>query len=250
MLFRLMILLVISGFLGLKTPVAGAYIAQDERQAESGHNKPNGAKSNQAKSNQTGPNQTGSNQKQSPPIRYKDFENIDVAGVYEIKVVSGADFDVQLMGSKAALARAKVRVEDKTLYLGRMKKRGSRGKKTVYATISLPMLKQVQVSGVVEGRIKGVDTDNFEVNVSGVGDLTIEGRCGRLVATLSGVGDLNARGLKCQVVDVSVSGVGDAKVYATQSLNARVSGIGDLTCYGSPREVRKNRNFFSSIRVH
>lgn len=191
---------------------------------------------------------------------YRDFERINISGIYEVnvRVRNGSDYMIRLSGREAALARALVRVENNTLYLGHKKRdfntkkrrSGSRGKKMLTAIISLPRLHGINISGVVEGRISGIDVDKFNVEVSGVGDLRLAGKCNSLIAELSGVGDLNARALVCRSADVSVSGVGDAQVYASESLKARVSGIGDLTCYGSPKRVRKNRSFFSSIRVH
>jgi len=181
---------------------------------------------------------------------YRDFERIKVSGVYELNIRNGADYSIRLSGKELALDRASIRVENKTLYLGHQKKIGYRGKKSISANINLPSLHEIHVSGVVDGIVHDIDVDNFRVEVSGVGDLKLTGRCNALRADLSGVGDLNAKNLICRAVDVAVTGVGDATVYASDSLKAHVSGIGDLTCYGSPKNVRKNRNFFSSIRVH
>lgn len=180
----------------------------------------------------------------------KDFTRIAITGVYELTVLSGEDYFVGLSGKTTSLQQATVRVSGNTLYLGQEKKRGFRGRKTVRARITLPSLEAISISGVVEGSVAGVDADEFRINVSGVGDLKVDGKCTHLRAELSGVGDLNARSLECNSVDIAVSGVGDARVYASEELDAHVSGIGDLTCYGSPKRISKNKNFFSSISVH
>lgn len=177
------------------------------------------------------------------------FTRIEVSGVYEISVKRGPDHDVRLSGRENALARATVRIDNDTLYLGHKKGRGFRSKRSVEANITLPDLRTVEISGVVDGRVSGVDTDNFRISVSGVGDLNIDGKCNTLYATLSGVGDLDAADLKCHKATIRVSGVGDARVFADEALDAHVSGIGDLTCYGSPKKVKKNKSFFSSISV-
>ncbi len=185
----------------------------------------------------------------------KDFDRIEISGIYDIEVQNGLDYKIKLSGSQSALLRASVKVENNTLVLGHKRVRGRknkklRGRKSITAFISVPDLRAIHVSGVVDGDVRNINTQNFKVSVSGVGDLKLTGKCGRLDADLSGVGDLNAKALVCKAADVSVSGVGDATVYASQSLNARVSGIGDLDCFGSPKQVRKNRTFFSTIRVH
>ena len=179
-----------------------------------------------------------------------EFSRIEVSGVYELSVKRDARHDVVLKGRSDVLERAHVRINNDTLYLGHQKGRNFRSKKSIEAVITLPMLRALEVSGVVDGRISDVDADDLVIRVSGVGDLHIDGKCSHLHADLSGVGDLDAYDLKCGKVTITVSGVGDARVYADEVLDARVSGIGDLTCYGSPPKVRKNKSFFSSISVH
>ncbi len=180
----------------------------------------------------------------------RDFNQIEVSGVYEISVEIGPDFAIRLSGREERLQHARVRVSNETLYLGHHKGRTLRSKKGVDAVISLPALAGIEASGVVDGEIRGIDADLFRVEVSGVGDLMLTGKCAHLWARLSGVGDLDASDLKCAHVDVKVSGVGDVRVHASESLDANVSGIGDLTCFGSPSRVKKNKTFFSSISVH
>lgn len=195
-------------------------------------------------------NEASAGDKSEKTYDYSDFERIKISGVYEITVRNGEDYAIKLSGKEQALARATIKVENNTLYLGHKKQSSFRGKKSLSAVVSLPSLHKIDVSGVVDGIVHDIDSDDFHVEVSGVGDLKMNGRCDTLYAELSGVGDLNAKALVCRAADVRVSGVGDASVYASETLKAHVSGIGDLTCYGSPKQVRKNRNFFSSIRVH
>ena len=47
-----------------------------------------------------------------------------------------------------------------------------------------------------------------------------------------------------------VSGVGDASVYASDSVDASVSGVGDIDVYGEPADVKKDGGMFASITVH
>ena len=74
----------------------------------------------------------------------------------------------------------------------------------------------------------------------GAGDLTMEGEVEDLKINLSGAGKVDTRQLEAQNVDVSISGVGNADVYASDSLRARVSGVGNLDYYGDP-EKKKTR---------
>lgn len=182
----------------------------------------------------------------------RDFDRIDIGGVYEFDVTVGGDFSVEISGSPEEMAIVEARVEDGELYLGQ--DRPDHGKRRwrnqgLTATISLPSLIGIDASGVSEGNVTGIAADNFSARLSGVGDLDLEGTCGQLVARVSGVGDLNARKLECDGVNVRVSGIGDAKVYASDEADAAVSGIGAIKIYGSPETVDKSGTFLSSISV-
>jgi hypothetical protein len=189
----------------------------------------------------------------SQTLELRDFDRIEIAGVYELEVTVGADFSVNVSGPEDELARVEASVENGRLVLDqRERQRGEkrwRNHKGVTAKVTLPALAGVEASGVVDGDVTGVSAEAFEVVISGVGDMTLTGECGDLDANVSGVGDLNAEGLKCKNVDIDVSGVGSASVYASESVEASVSGMGDIDVSGSPKNVEKNGGMFSSINV-
>ena len=182
------------------------------------------------------------------------FDEIDVGGVYELDVKVGPAFSVVLSGNERDMARVEVSVKDGALKLGqRDRARGDRNRNHdhgVNAVITLPSLVGLDVSGVVEGKVENIDAENFEVNISGVGEVELFGECGSLDANVSGVGDLDAEELKCRRVDVRLSGVGDASVYASDEVDAKVSGMGDIDVYGSPKKVDKSKGMFSDITIH
>ena len=182
------------------------------------------------------------------------FNEIDISGVFEIDVTVGDDFSIELSGEEDEMARVTTSVKNGVLHLGREKgkkrwnmKRDEHG---IKATISMPSLSAFDVSGVVEGKIAGIDADAFDLELSGVGDISLAGECGALDADVSGVGDLDARDLECRDVEIDVSGVGSASVFASESVAAEVSGMGDIDVYGSPSEVRKESSMFADVTVH
>lgn len=182
---------------------------------------------------------------------YTGFDKITISGVYQIDVTVGSSFSIDLSGPENEMARAEVKLRGHSLDLGqRRRHRGEkRNRDGIRATISLPSLSGLDVSGVVDGDITGVDADHLEIDISGVGDIDVSGSCKSLDAHVSGVGELDASDLECRVVTVKVSGVGDAKVYASESVDATVSGMGDITVYGSPEKVRKHGGLFADITV-
>ncbi len=180
-------------------------------------------------------------------VEAADFDRIEVAGIFELDVTVGGDaYSVTLSGKEADLARTTAEVRDGELVLDTHERDESGKRKFVKhgitATISMPALNAVDIAGVVDGEIKGVNAEVFDADISGVGELKLSGTCGALDADVSGVGELDAEGLECRTVIVEVSGVGEAKVYATESVDAEIAGIGKIEISGSPTNVSKSQS--------
>lgn len=177
-------------------------------------------------------------------IEVADFDRIDIAGVIELDATVGGDYSLTLSGRADDLDRARAEVVDGELILDTAHDEGRVGRKIirhgVAATITLPTLAAVDATGVVDGEIKGVAAGAFDVDISGVGDLKLSGTCDALKADVSGVGDLEAKDFICRTVDVEVSGIGGASVFASESASAEIAGIGKIEIYGSPASVSKS----------
>lgn len=175
-----------------------------------------------------------------------DFDAISVADVFEIDVTVGGDYSVTLSGKEGDLARTTAKVENGKLVLDTAERDESGRRKLVKhgvtAKISLPALRSIDASGVVDGDIRGISADTFTADVSGVGELELAGVCDAFDADVSGVGELDAEELKCRTVIVDVSGVGSASVYASESVEAELAGVGKIEVSGSPANVSKTQS--------
>lgn len=189
----------------------------------------------------------------SRSLELTGFDAISIAGVYELDVEVGGEFAIVITGEAEALDRVEASVRDNQLRLAqaeRKKRLWGKRNGSVHARVSLPSLTGVDVSGVVDGRINGVSAEGFSIAISGVGDLTVTGECGALSATLSGVGDLDAKSLQCREVAINVSGVGSASVFASEAVDAVVSGMGDIDVHGGPEQVQTSDSLFADITIH
>ncbi len=182
----------------------------------------------------------------SRTIEVADFDRINIAGVIELDATVGGDYALTLSGRPDDLDKSRAEVEGGVLILDTAQHEGRVGRKIirhgVTAKLSVPALKGVEAAGVVDGSVTGVAGGPFRVAISGVGDLEISGTCDTLDADVSGVGDLDAEDLQCRVVNVDVSGVGGASVYASEKVDADIAGIGRIDVYGSPAEVSKSKS--------
>lgn len=93
-----------------------------------------------------------------------------------------------------------------------------------------------KASGVGDIHLE-MDCKQLEVKFTGVGDIDISGSGDLATYTWKGVGDLKASNMKMKDVALSLSGVGDAKLHASESLEVNLTGIGDVNYTGSPKST-------------
>ena len=98
---------------------------------------------------------------------------------------------------------------------------------------------RVSGSGDVDGTL---EAKNLETSISGSGDVKLSGHAETSAVRVSGSGDYSARGLITTNTDVHVSGSGDAKIYASNKIDASVSGSGDVSYSGHPKSVYKSKS--------
>ncbi len=88
-------------------------------------------------------------------------------------------------------------------------------------------------SGVVEA--EAVDSTDFRVDISGSGDVVVEGTLsGLLSVSISGSGEFDGESLTAPEGQVDVSGSGNAVVNITDDLDVSVSGSGEVQYLGEP----------------
>lgn len=183
----------------------------------------------------------------------KGFDEISVGGVFEVDVEVGPKHSLVMEGDAKFMERVEATVKDGKLYLG-MKKDRKKWKSHnhsdgISATITLPSLNALTVSGVASGDISDVEAKTFELTVSGVAEVAIDGTCDILDAKVSGVGELDASEFKCKDADIRLSGVGEMSVYASKSIDVSVSGVGNVDVYGKPGKVEKSKSMFTEINM-
>lgn len=185
----------------------------------------------------------------SATLDLRDFDAIEIGGAYELDVIVGEDYSIELSGPSDEMARVEASLKNGALVLG-SKKRHTGDHKGVKAVVTMPALNRIAVSGVANADISGVRADHFKLDLSGVGKVNIAGACGKVFVRVSGVGEVDAQSLQCKAADVKVAGIGQARVYASESVSAEVSGMGGIVVDGSPKAIDKRGGFFSEIKVH
>lgn len=184
---------------------------------------------------------------------FTGFDKVKVGGVYDVSIVQGRDYSISLSGNSAEMERIKVWLDGDTLRLGtekdKKKRKRRKNQKGVDVSITMPSLQALGVSGVAEVNAREFDAGDFDLNLSGVAEVTLAGTCESLDAKVSGVGELDARDFKCKTADVSLSGVGEVDVYASEAIDIKASGVGDVAVYGNPERVSKSKGMFTEVKL-
>lgn len=94
-----------------------------------------------------------------------------------------------------------------------------------------------------------LDVKNLKVDMSGAGNIELKGNATSQTVQMSGAGNYNGFDLKSEKANVSMSGVGNVRVYATDELSADASGVGAIRYKGNPKNVTKNSSgFLGSVK--
>jgi hypothetical protein len=89
--------------------------------------------------------------------------------------------------------------------------------------------------------------ERIEVNLGGAGHISVSGQTKVLRAQLGGVGSLDAQQLRADTVDLDMSGLGGASVFARTAANVSLNGMGSATVYGKPVTRNASTNGFGKV---
>jgi hypothetical protein len=80
-----------------------------------------------------------------------------------------------------------------------------------------------------------VETGKLASKISGSGSIHLSGKAEDYIVSISGSGKINAFDVEAKNVSVKISGSGDCRVTASESLDAKISGSGDVYYKGRPQ---------------
>jgi hypothetical protein len=195
----------------------------------------------------------------------QEFSKLDIKGEYTIVLKQSATPELLVTTDQNLLAMIKTEVNGSTLNISSDEELdGSDG---ITLIISYPDLESLEIGGAVklsnEGVLKAkeftmdiagagwvdlnMEVEEVALDLSGAASVTLNGSCGTLEIDMSGAGTLDAYGLQASDCDVSLSGIGNANIYVTQNLEAKVSGVGSVRYRGNPRNLRRDVSGVGSI---
>ncbi len=190
-----------------------------------------------------------------------NFQEIEVAGPYDVNVRTGANPGVSAQGPQKMLDHAVVEVRGDKLVIHSESHIslfnwgfGSHGK-TVF-TVTVPQLRAATMAGSGDLNIDKVQSDQFEGKMAGSGDLSVgsmnvqslklsmagagdtkigSGQAQNADYSIVGSGDINAPSVTTQQLKVSIAGSGNVSAHATSAADVSIMGSGDVEVSGGAK---------------
>ncbi len=156
------------------------------------------------------------------------FDRVDVSYGYRVEIRQGEAFDVVLRVDENAHKYIDVAKRGGILHIGMKPGRTyAFFNVTLEATITMPTLTGVALSGDANAAIHGFQSGNaFAADVSGDGDLSGDLVCGQAVLTVSGGSKATLSGSASDLT-AEVSGASKAELSAFAVENANIEASGD-----------------------
>jgi hypothetical protein len=169
-----------------------------------------------------------------------NFQEIEVAGPYDVQVRTGAKPSVSASGSEKLLERTVVEVRGDKLVIHPENHHGwfnfgwsSRG--SAKFTVTVPQLSGATIAGSGDITVDKVEGDRFNGTVAGSGGITVGAlKVQSLKLSIAGSGDLKAVG-QAQNADYDIAGSGgiDATNVVTQQVKVSIAGSGSVKAHSS-----------------
>ena len=173
------------------------------------------------------------------------FDSLEVKCHGTIQVRAQGQAGLEISGDDNIVPLITAEVRGGTLYIQASKEYDARSGLRI--AVSTSDLKRFVFAGAGEASLTDVKNDRLEIVMSGAGSLTASGETQAAEISLTGVGSMDAKGLRAVDARVSSTGAGSVDVYATGQLEARATGVGEINYYGNPKIVKRQATGIGSI---
>ncbi len=180
-----------------------------------------------------------------------DKITIDNMGV-GLDVRVGENFSVTLKGTEKWAKKIFTSVDGDTLVIER-KDKSSTAKQISSdnrVIVTMPEFSALTVNGAVDANLSGIEGRKIDFKINGASNIKVSGKCAKLDITLNGASNFEGRKLKCEDVTVRINGVGNVEAFGAQSADLTINGMGNIDFYGNPKEIDKDKGWFSNITIH
>jgi len=200
-------------------------------------------------------------------LESEDFTALNFNGPYNIIWQQGSNISFAAEMQENLFEYFEVSVNNGTLYAEFSRPvaiRGSNNTPRIY--ITSPQLTAATFSGAVDTAVwDTIYAEQFDLNISGAGnislsfevdrldltasgasDITLSGNADTIIIESSGVGSISAEYLQTRDANLNISGVGNANIAVSDNLDVTLSGVGNVRYRGDPA-VTQNISGLGSV---
>lgn len=164
------------------------------------------------------------------------FTGVSSSGATPVEIKYGTEYSIEIKGSSNIVPHYITRVVNNILYIGFENANVHRD--DIEVVLTMPMIRKIELSGSTKAAIKGPfpDVANFEVSISGSGNVKLENpmQTENVDIEISGSGEVDFEKMNAKKAEVSISGSGNVKIQVEDRLKAEISGSGKVYYSGNP----------------
>ncbi len=179
-------------------------------------------------------------------LNWDGGDALTVAFSGNVRYVQGDKAEVTITGTESVVERVRIeggRIDltdgDEDVYIlwrgGRI--RSWESVDHLQITVTAPSVTRFSLEGSGDLEIRDYDQPRIDLDLSGSGEITAQGRTDAVELDINGSGDVELDRLETRDANVSISGSGDATVAPTGRATIAISGSGDVTLTRRPESV-------------
>ena len=173
------------------------------------------------------------------------FNEIEVSGAFQVEIVAGKDFSVELQADDNILPLIQTKVSGDTLQIELTQ--SVKTKSGMIVRVSAPNIERVQSSGAAKITASGIKNEQFSIDANGASKIILNGETGRLGIDVTGASNIDAEQLVAGTVNIDSSGASKIAVNAKDEIHTQASGASRITYTGDPKTVESQTSGSSSI---
>lgn len=201
---------------------------------------------------------------------FEDFQHIKATALYDLEIIHGEDYSVEIDASKTQLSKMKAYQRGDEVVFEMNEKNWNwfddSKKRRVKVYVTMPNIESLSINGACKANIADFDLEALRLEVSGASEAYVQANVRRLNAKVAGASTLKLSGkgtdldvdvagasslkaynFESDYADINASGASSAEVYVNKGLRGDASGISNIRYRGKGQtDGQASRN--SSIR--
>lgn len=202
----------------------------------------------------------------------KDFDELEVGGIYDVYITQGDDYSIEVKGRERYKRDVLIKKYGNVLEVDMAGRKWDLLKELdddfrLDVFITMPGLEKINSKGLSYFEIKEFEVDNLDIDLSGASSgeikvdarelkiyldgassLDLEGVSEYMEVDVSGASSLKAFDHKTKTAEVSASGASNAKVNASRRLSVDANGLSTVRYEGDPDVNIVNEDELSTVR--